>query len=100
MGEHLERVVGRIRGRQLGGGQHEHAGDIQSHVAIADHNGALGFQEVDLEVGVVGVAVVPADELGRGVRARKLFAGDPEGAIGRGAGRIDDRVVMLEQLGP
>ena len=54
--------------------------------------------EVDLEVGVVGVAVVPADELGRGVRAGELFAGDAQRPVDRRAGRVDDRVVVLEQV--
>ena len=54
--------------------------------------------EVDLEVGVVGMAVVPADELGRRVRAGQLFAGDPERPVDGRAGRVDDRVVVLEQL--
>ncbi len=55
-------------------------------------------EEVGLEVGVVGVAVVPADELGRGVRAGEVFAGDAEGAVGGRAGGVDDRVVVGEEL--
>ena len=67
-------------------------------VAVADHDGALGGHEVDLQVGVVGMAVVPADELGGGVRAGQVFAGDAERAVQRRAGRVDDRVVVGEQV--
>ena len=56
-----------------------------------------GF-EIDLEAGVIGVAVVPADELGRRVRAVQLFAGNAERAVHRRARGVDDRVVVLEQV--
>ena len=59
---------------------------------------ALGGHEVHLEVRLVGMAVVPADELGRRVRSGQLFAGNPERAVDGGAGRVDDRVIVREQL--
>ena len=37
--------------------------------------------EVELVVGAVRVAVVPGDELGGGVRARAVLAGDPEPVV-------------------
>ena len=85
-------------GGELGTGEHEHAGDVERDVAVADHDGALGGEQVDLEVGVVGVAVVPADELGGGVRAGEVFAGDAEGTVDGRAGGVDDRVVVGEQV--
>jgi len=74
-------VVGGVGGCQLGRGQHQHAGDVKRNVAVADHHRALCRQQVDLEVGVVGVAVVPADELGRRMGPGQLFAGDAERAV-------------------
>ena len=85
-------------GRELGRREHEHARDVERDVAVADHDRALGREQVELEVGVVGVAVVPADELGRGMRAGQIFAGDPERPVRRRAGRVDDRVVVLAQI--
>ena len=67
-------------GASSAGVEHEHARDVERDVAVADHDGALGREQVDLEVGVVGVAVVPADELGGRVRAGELFAGDARAA--------------------
>ena len=97
-GEHLEGMVGGVGGRELGGRQHEHARDVERDVAVADDHRALGRDEVDLEVGVVGMAVVPADELGGGVGAGEVLAGDAERPVGRRAGGVDDRVVVLEQV--
>ncbi len=68
-GEHLERVVGGVGGRQLLWCEHEHACDVQCDVAVSDHHCALGREQIELQLGVVGVAVVPADELGGRVRS-------------------------------
>ena len=104
-GEHGEGVVGGVGGRELGRREHEHAGDIERDVAVADDHRAAGGtaaggggQEVELEVAVVGMAVVPADELGGGVRAGEVFAGDAERAIRGRTGRVDDRVVVGQQV--
>ena len=96
--EDVEGVIGGVGGGELGGGEDEHAGDVEGDVAVADDDGAGGSEEVGLEVGVIGMAVVPADELGGGVRSGEVFAGDAEGAVGGRAGRIDDRVVVGEEL--
>jgi len=83
LGEHLECVVSCVRGRELGGREHEHARHVDRHVAVSDDDRALCRQQVDLEVGVVGMAVVPADELRRSVRPGEVFAGDPQRPIRR-----------------
>ena len=80
-GEHLESVIRGIRWRELGGAQHEHARDIQRHVAVAHDDRALRREQVHLEVGLIRMAVVPADEVRRGMRAGQLFAGDTERAV-------------------
>ena len=95
--EHLDRVVGRVGDRELRRRQREHPRDVDRDVAGADDDRLLGLQ-VDLEPAVVRVAVVPGDELGRGVRAAQLLARDPEPPVDRGAERVEDDVVVLEQL--
>ena len=78
--------------------QREDARDVGGDVAVADHHGALGRQ-VELELAVVGVAVVPGDELGGRPAAGQVLAGDAERLVGLRAGRVDDRRVVLHQLG-
>ena len=77
--------------------QDEHPRHVDRDVAVADHDGALGG-EVELVVHRVRVAVVPGDELRGGDAAGQVLAGDPEPAIARRAVRVDDRVVVREQL--
>ena len=84
-------------GRDLFGVEHEHAGDVDGDVAVADDDGARGG-EVELVVGVVRVAVVPGDELRGRVRAGAVLARDAEAVVGRGADRVDDGVVALQQV--
>ena len=55
-------------------------------------------REVELEVLVVGVAVVPGDELGRGPRAGQVLARDAEPPVGLRADRVDDGVVEPREL--
>ena len=95
--QHLDRVVGRIGDRQLRRRQREHPRDVDRDVAGADDDHLLGLQ-VHLQAAVVGVAVVPGDELGRGVRAAQVLARDPEPLVDRGPERVADDVVVLEQL--
>ena len=97
-GQDLERVVGDVGAAQLVVARAPASGDVDRDVAVADDHGALGREQVELQVGVVGMAVVPADELGGRVPAGQLFAGDAERPVGRRAGGVDDRVVVREQL--
>ena len=78
-------------------GEHEHPRDVERDVAGADHDRPLAAQ-VEVVVAEVGMAVVPADELGRRVAARQVLAGDPERPVGRRADRVDDRVVVAAQV--
>ena len=56
---------------------------------------ARSQDEVELAVAIVGVAVVPGDELGGRVRAGQVLAGDPERlSVWRRSRRPDDRVVV------
>ncbi len=97
LGERLERVVGHVRHGELVAGQREHAGDVCRHVAVPDHHRALAG-EVELEVAVVGVAVVPGDELGGGPAAGQVLAGDAHAAVGLGADRVEDGVIAGQQV--
>jgi hypothetical protein len=47
---------------------------------------------------VVRVAVVPGDELRRGVRTAEILSGDPQPLVGGRADRVADDVVALQQL--
>jgi len=76
-------MVGGVGGRELLGGEDEHPRYVHRDVAVADHDGALARHQVHLEIGVVRVAVVPADELRRRVRAVEVFARDAQRPIQR-----------------
>ena len=90
-------MVGDVGALELLPGQGEHARDVGRHVAVADHHRAL-VGEVELQVAVVGVAVVPGHELGRGPAARQLFARDAQLPVGLGADRVDHRVVAVDEV--
>ena len=95
--EHLDRMIGRVGARKLRRRQREHPRDVDRDVAGSDDDRMLALQ-VDLQPAVVGMAVVPGDELGRGMRAAQLLARDPEPPVDRRAERVQDDVVVLEQL--
>ena len=59
-------------------------GDVCGDVPVADHDDTLAG-EVELTIGEIGVGVVPIDELGGGMAAGQILAGDSEVAIGGGA---------------
>ena len=95
--DRLDGRIGGVGGRELLAGQREHARDVECDVPVPDDDCAL-VREVELEVLEVGVAVVPGDELGRGPRAREVFAGDPEPPVRLRPDRVDDRVVERGEL--
>ena len=97
-GERFDRVVGGVGGRQLAARQDQHPGDVGGDVAVADHHDPLAA-EIELVTGVVGMAVVPGDEIGGRVRAGQVLAGNAELAVGAGPVGEDDRVVELAELG-
>jgi hypothetical protein len=90
-------VVGDVCLGQLLAGEGEHAGHVGGDVAVADHDRALAG-EVELAVAVVGMAVVPGDELGGGEAPGQVLAGDAQAPVGLGADRVDDRVVARVQV--
>jgi hypothetical protein len=74
-----------------------HPRDVESHVPVPDHDRALD-REVEGDLLVVGVAVVPGDELGGGPRAGQVLAGDAEPAVGLRADGVDDGVVQAHEV--
>ena len=95
--ERRDGVIGGVGDRDLVGVEHEHAGDVDGDVAVADHDRARGA-EVELVVGVVRVAVVPGHELQGAVRAGAVLTGDAEPVVGRGADRVEHDVVAIQQV--
>ena len=93
-----ECVVGDIGARQLVGIARQQPGDVRGDVAVADDHGGL-VREVGREVAIVGVAVVPADERGRGEAAGQLLARDAERPVRLRADGVDHRVVAAHEIG-
>src|SRR5690606_12930930 len=70
----------------------EDARDVEGDVAVAHHGDRLSRERPVARV--VGVAVVPAHEIGRAEAARQLDAGDLEPRVAHRPGREDDGVVV------
>ena len=95
--QRVERVVGDVGARELVGAQGQHARDVGRDVAVADHHRSASG-EVELEVAVVRMAVVPGHELGGGPAAGQVLARDAERLVRLGAGRVDHGRVVAHQL--
>ncbi len=96
--QRVERVRRDVGCRQALRALRQHAGDVHSHVAVADHGDALAGGERELAPPIVGVAVVPADERGRGVDATQVLARNLQAAVALVAGRDHHLVVAAAQL--
>src|SRR5690606_22552449 len=81
---------------QLVGALGEDPGDVQRHVAGADHHHVLGLQQEPLHP-AVRVAAVPADEVRGGGAAGEVLARDAHPPVGGGAGGEHHRVVGAVQ---
>lgn len=86
----------------VGGAQHlrvgdQDAGDVERHVAVADHHGPTTGQ-VGGDLFEVRVGVVPTDEVDGGHAAGQVLAGNPERTIGLGADRVDHGVVAVGEF--
>jgi hypothetical protein len=98
LAQRLERVIGDVRVLQLGGAQRQHPRHVGGDVAVADHDGAPR-REVELEVAVVRVAVVPGDELCGSPAAGQILTRDAQRLVRLGAGRVDHGRVVAHELG-
>ncbi len=97
LAERGERVVADVGRRQLLGGPAEDAHHVDRDVAHAHHRDPL-LRQVEAVLAVVGVPVVPGDEVGRRVATAKVLAGDAHAAVGLGAGGVDDLVVVRPEI--
>ena len=95
--ERIERVADDVRSFELMPRLRQDAGDVERDIAVADDR-RVGAVERRIEIGEVGVAVVPADELGRADHAGQILARNAELAVMRRADREDHRIVEFEQL--
>jgi hypothetical protein len=95
--QRLERVVGYVASLQLARAPREHARDVRRDVPVADHHRPAGRQ-IEVELAVVRMSVVPGDELRRGPAAGEVLARDPERFVRLRSGRVDDGVVVLREL--
>src|SRR5947209_17174749 len=75
--QRLERMVGDVCALELAWTEREHARHVRSDVSVADHD-RTPSRQVELELAVVGVAVVPGDELGGCPASGQILAGDPK----------------------
>ena len=75
----------------------EDAGDVQGDVAVTEHRHLLSLQRPG--AGVVGVTVVPGDEVGSTVGAVQVDALNVQRCVVNGSGREDNGVVVLAQVG-
>ena len=90
-------MIGDVGDLKLLNRQRQHPRDIERNVAVADHDRALARQ-VEVHVGVIGVAVVPGDELRRRLAAGQILTGYPQPPVTRSSDRVQHRVVGGGQL--
>ena len=95
--EQVARMGDDVAASELGGSLGEDARDIERDIAIADHRDA-GAVERRVEVGEIGVAIVPADEGGAADDAGQIGAGYPQRPVIGRPGREHDGVVELRQF--
>ena len=90
--ERLERMADDVRAFELVARLRQDAGDVERDIAVADDR-RVGPVERRVEVGEIGMAVVPADELGRADHSGQILAGNAELAVVRSADGEDHRVI-------
>ena len=95
--DRLDRRLRRVGRSQLFGSQREHPRDVERDVPVADHDRALDV-EVERKLLVVGMAVVPGDELEGRPRAGEVLGRDPEAPVGLRADGVDDGVVEIREV--
>ncbi len=86
-----------VRAFEFGGRAGEDAGHVEGHIAGPDDRHPLRVQG-ERRPGDIGMPAVPGDEVGGGAAAGQLLAGDAEAPADRGAGRVEDRVVVGEEV--
>ena len=97
--ERVERMADDVRAFELVRGSWTGCARNRARHCRCRSTAAWRAAERRIEVGEIGMAVVPADELGRADDAGQVLAGNAELAVVRRAGGEDHRVVEVEQLG-
>lgn len=82
---------------ELLGRRAEHARAVERHVAVADDHGRLALVQAEAAPDGGRVAVVPLDELTRGIDSLEVLAGQAERPVRVGAVRQHHRVILLAQ---
>jgi len=95
--QRLEGVIGDVRILQLARRARQHPHHVDCDVSVADHRDAF-LREIELQIAIVRVGVVPADELRRGMAARQILTRDIHAAVGLRADGIHDRVVAPGEI--
>ena len=96
--ERAERMLHDVRPFELVPSLGQDPRAIERDIAVADNRGVRAIQR-RVQIGEIGMSVIPADELSRADHARQVLAGDAELAIVRGASCEDHRVIEFEELG-
>ena len=95
--QRLQRIVGDVRLGEFLRRSTQNAGDVNRDVADA-HNGDAFARKVECQVAVVGVAVVPGDEVRSRMAAYEILARNVHAVVRGSAGREDDLVVEFPQV--
>src|SRR3970282_336778 len=75
----------------------ENPADVDRDIALSDYDGGL-MRQVEHQIAIVGVAVIPPDKLRSRMAARQVLSRNPQGAVGFRAASKDDDVVATLQL--
>ncbi len=98
LGQYLESVRGNIGTPQLIRRLGENPADIDRDVSLTDDDGLL-MRQIESQVAVIGMAVIPADKFACRVAACQMFPGYPHRSVGmRSAGEHDGVITILELL--
>ena len=97
LGQGRQRLVGDVGDGELRAGLGQHARDVHGDVADPDDQGGVAVQP-RVQVGEVGVAVVPGDEVRRRHAAVEVLARDAQPPIQRRPVGEHGGVVMAAQV--
>ncbi len=97
LGQCLERVVSDVGVLQFVHRFGQHTRHVHGHIADADDDRRVTAQ-IDLQVPIVRMAVVPGHEFGGRHAVGQILAGNVQLAVRLGSGRVEDDVIMLLEV--
>ena len=95
--QRLQGVIGDVRFGEFFRCSTQNAGHVHRDVADTHNSHALA-REVEVEVTIVGMSVVPGHEVGSRIAAEEILTGDIHAVVGRSASREDDLVIEPTQV--